>query len=248
MAEEAIQGVGSSGTGTGTQAGSPPPAAVQGNGSSGSSAGTQNTGGEKVPFHKDPQVQDYIARQIENRMQAVLASQRSGAPEKKDELQELAVEAARDLGVDKEIAEKLVLLISKSVSKGLEQNQGIKTMRESFETQELMGRFRECATRYPDFAQYQGKMSEIWAAMPPEEKELIMRSRSGAELLYSHAKLLSGNGASNQNPHAGGSPESSSGGRQSDMTTLQSKIDTAWKNGDKKAYRELVEQMQTARR
>ena len=136
-----------------------------------------------VPFYEDPKIQEYIKRQVEERLSTIMppASQSHPASALSQE-DELVEEYVRDLNLDKSQARVLVQKIKKAASlNSPQQNEAVSKV-------EWLLKVNDLVAEFPDASGLNTDMDKIFQSKSKEDKELILRSKDGLKYLYLEAR------------------------------------------------------------
>ena len=193
-----------------------------------------------VPFHEDPQIQEYISRQVEKKIQEAVqnnAGHSNNIPNQEDEL---VNEFSKDLGLDKNQAK---LLVEKFKKVHDTMNGGTKL---AIQEMNYRNRLIELGTKYSDSVEIQKEMYETFQKMTPLGKEYVLKDPDGLESLYHKTKSIKGHYANSTFRNAGGSSKSSASNmnRNDDsVSTLTEQAALAASSGDRKTYEETVKKL-----
>lgn len=198
-----------------------------------------------VPYDKDPALQEYIGRTLENRLQEVLGKMAASQPQPVtpdgDPLSAIAKEIAIEQDVDPKVAKSFVDkfvkindLKSKALSDRLTQF-------------ELAVKFSQIFSQNPDAEAMQPTMNQVFGRMSELEKNFVLNSPDGAVYLYDRAKretnkyvLPPGSKA------AGGSPPSRTPPPDTKVGSNQglfNKANELMSKGDRSGYEEVMRQI-----
>ena len=198
-----------------------------------------------IPFHEDLKVQEYIARQVDARLEGILSRFGPPAPPVKEEgdpLDKIAQELAAEEKIDPETAKSFVKKF-KVIAE--HQNKELSRRLDNFE---LTQKFSQVFNAHPDEAESVApKMTEVFGRLNDLEKNFVLKSPDGAEFLFNKAYKEANRGvlppsarANAGNPPTKGiQPEAKVGSR----AALFAKANEAQRKGDRAGYEEIMQQI-----
>ena len=152
-----------------------------------------------LPFHKNPEMQDYINRQVEAKsaekindaMAKIIALQGQKPAQAGDESDQMIDEIAAEGNLDensKKVLKKLMVKVKAVVEK--QSAKESKELKEKVENMEITMRMGAVFNAHPDAKELTGKMSEVFSRLTALEKQFALYSPEGGEWLYNKTKSM----------------------------------------------------------
>ncbi len=137
---------------------------------------------EKLPFHKDPAVQEYIERQIEKRLseyeQKIKENSASSNPKEDTALKELL-----DLGFGEKEATRMLKVIDMLAEKR------ISPFREESQKSRVDQTFKDFISSHKNVSdELWGEMNGIFNSFTKEEQHILVRNPKSLQMIYAMAK------------------------------------------------------------
>lgn len=206
------------------------------------SAETQKT--ERIPFDRDPAIQDYIARQVSARWQDLMSVQGLSQRVKENVSAGMENELIEE-GVDSKVAKKIVSVFSRMADDKVKS--AMEPLQKDVQNLSINDKFIAFAGEHPDFENHRKAMFQIYSNLSDAEKNFIENSPNGIDFLYSKAKVLSGSGVNAQSKMPGNPPANRAGIKISESNVWANKAAEALSKGDKKAYGEAIANLNAGR-
>ena len=140
---------------------------------------------KQIPFHEDPKVQEYIARQVESRVEKLketLAPQQT----KTEQVDEVVRELTAEFQLDDKKAQKLVSIVEKIVEKKSA------PIVSDLDTQKRVLRFNAFRQANPDAVEYDKEIDETYKGLTDVEKMFVMSSPDGFSWILQKVKEKNG--------------------------------------------------------
>ena len=193
----------------------------------------------RTPLHEDPEVQDYVNRQvakgIELALQSIGKDRTSATP---DELDLIAQEVAKEFELTEKAAKSLVNKIDRVSGRKVE------GLQKQFDDLNLSLRFGAVFAANPDAKSFEKKMYEIFNGLNEYERQFVLKSPEGPSFLLDKArKSVTGGILTPAQKAAGGSPPTSSvsaASKTADTSAILKKAAEALASGNRGEYQRLV--------
>jgi len=140
------------------------------------------TGTERLPFHKDPDIQAYIERQIENRISAYEQKEKERSlknhPQEDPDLQELI-----ELGFGKTEARRTLAIIDARAERRISP---IQSQQREKQIEQI---FKEFTSTHKDISEeVWGEMNAITEKLTKEQQSILLQNPLSLEMFYAMAK------------------------------------------------------------
>lgn len=208
-----------------------------------------NTSG--LPFHENPEIQDYIQRQVDARTERnradIIAAMNLAKPREQtvDELDQFASEFAAENDANPKAIRKLIAKVVEEARKSVSAETG--EIRARQENYDMMLRFGALYAQSPDAKQHEKVMLDLYNGMTEVERNFVQKSPDGPNFLYTKAKTKASLGMPTARDFAAGSSPSSRGSsfadKVGDSSVLSTRAADALARGDKAAYEEAIRKM-----
>lgn len=194
----------------------------------------------RVPYHKDPELQDYINRQVEKRWLDKEQENNKDKGKGKDELSDIVSELTEEFQLEPSLALKYAKIIEKVADRVAEKK--IVGVKVNLKTVTLQHKINNFAASHPDLVQFKDDMLKTLQMLPEDEQDFIRNSENGLEYLYNKVKIRTISANPQQNKHLGGFGGGSGGGAKlnRDGGGLLEKASAAFRSGNVREYNALM--------
>ena len=198
----------------------------------------------RVPFHEDPKIQEYLGRQIEKRVAEILQEKENQAQHSKsngdNEFADIVELLTNEFQLEPSAAKKYAKIIETVADRVSERK--LVDVQSNMKSVTLQHKITNFAASHPDMFGLKDEMLETLNKLPKDEQEFIRSSENGIDWLYSKVKLrvlsLSGGDRQQAASHTGGGSSKTEGG---DSTILQ-KAQEAFSKGHVQEYNRLMQE------
>lgn len=195
----------------------------------------------RLPYHEDPDLQDYINRMVEKR---VAESIQKSYSKDTEEYSDIVAELTSEFELSPELAKKYAKIIEKVAERVSEKKMvGVQSNLKSVTLQHKVSNF---SASHPDLAELKDDMLETLNKLPKDEQEFIRNSENGIEYLYNKVKLRKLSILNPSGKASGGSPLGGGKSREENSTLLQ-KAQQEFSKGNVQGYNQLMKEYNSSK-